>query len=406
MKKILLATAAMLLAAPTSVLAGNYINLDATAANTGITTLSITQDAAHPSNSITGNGSQGTSFLVRGPWNNVTVNQYGGGDGLSGSIKSATGSTTASLNATYGASAGGGTQGFNTHALTVGATNAPSNPHITVSVANTNATPGSGNKNAITDVIDVNGGSLTYGLTVTGDSNTLGNTVSAGGSTTLSETVTASNSNTLSNTLTGGGTVGYTLAASGGDANAISNSVTATGAISVSQTLNGGANSITNSIGGTTPVASYNEAISVTGGNNSIGNAVDGAGAKTVNVSLASSGNSVTNGMSGTGAQTSSLTADSGTLVNYTLTAGTNASPLAGGSSSSVILSNVIGAAAAAGLVNVTQSGAGANLNLTVNGGAFTVGGGGVNVTQASTNAALVATVNAAANGYSYTISQ
>jgi hypothetical protein len=34
------------------------------------------------------------------------------------------------------------------------------------------------------------------------------------------------------------------------------------------------------------------------------------------------------------------------------------------------------------------------------------VGGGGVNVTQASTNAALVATVNAAANGYSYTISQ
>jgi hypothetical protein len=92
-------------------------------------------------------------------------------------------------------------------------------------------------------------------------------------------------------------------------------------------------------------------------------------------------------------------------LVDYTLTAGTNASPLAG-SSASVILSNVIGFGGAQGLVNVTQSGAGASLNFTANGGAFTLGGGGINITQASPNATLIATVNASANGYTYTIAQ
>ena len=406
MKRILLTTALLMGTAPCA-LASNYINLDSSAVGTGLTSLSITQDGAHASNSITGNGSQGTSFTVRGPWNGLTINQYGGGDALSGSVKAATGSTTASISATYGASAGGGTKGFNTHSLTIGGTSAPSNPSVTISVANTNATPADGNKNAITDVIDVSGsGTLTYGLAVTGDSNTLANTVSAGGNTTLSETLTGTNTNTLANSLTAGGTLAYTLSASGGNANAVSNTVTASGAIAMNQTLVGGTNNITNTVGGTTPVASYSETTSLTGSGNTLANTVDGGGAKTVSVTLNSSGNTVTNGMSGSGTQSSSLTADSGSKVNYTLTAGDNTTPLVGGSSSSVILSNVIGAAGAQGIVNVTQSGAGSSLNFTVNGGAFTLGGGGVNITQASANSTLVATVNAAASGYTYTITQ
>jgi hypothetical protein len=174
----------------------------------------------------------------------------------------------------------------------------------------------------------------------------------------------------------------------------------------MSQTLTGGSNSVTDAVGGNVQVASYSEGLSVTGSTNTIANTADGGAAKTVNVTLGSSGNTVTNGMSGTGNQSSTLIANSGSKVNYTLVAGTVASPLAGTSTASVILNNVIGASSAQGVVNVTQSAPGTSVNFTANGGAFTLAAGGINITQGSNNATLNATVNAHANGYAFNIHQ
>jgi hypothetical protein len=408
MRKLLFATTA-LMAMEASAFASNYIDLDSPGGSDNINSLAITQDAAHPTNTISANGSNpGTTFDVKGGWNSVAINQYGGNNVLSGGIAATTGSTTSAVSATYGASTGGGTEGFNTHSLTIGGTNAPVNPSVTILVANTNATPGSGNKNVITDVIDVSGGgTLTYGLTVTGDTNTLANTVSAAGNTTLTEGVTASSLNTLSNTLTsGGGTLNYTLAISGGNSNRVTNNVNATGAISMSQTLTGASNTVTDAIGGTTPVASYNETLAVTGGSNTIANTVAGGAAKTVNITLGSSGNNVTNNMSATGTQSSTLTADSLTKVAYTLTAGTVAAPLAGTSTADVILNNVIGSGGAQGLVNVTQNAPGTSVTLTLNGNGKTMGAGGINITQNSANTTTTLALTEHANGYVLYVTQ
>ena len=408
MRKLLLVATA-LVGSQTAAFASNYINLDNPDTNNDyINSLAITQDSANASNTISGDGNNpGTSLSLRGPWNSIAVNQYGGNNVLKGGFKTDAGSTTASVTATYGSSAGGGTQGFNTHSLTIGATNVPVNPNVTISVANTATTPATGNKNAITDLIDVSGGgTLTYGLTVTGDTNTVANTVSAAGNNSLSETVTASRANTVTNSLTAGGAVSYTLAIGSGDSNTVSKTVSTSGATSMSQTLTGGSNSVTDAVGGNVQVASYSEGLSVTGSTNTIANTVDGGAAKTVNVTLGSSGNTVTNGMSATGNQSSTLTANSGSKVNYTLVAGTVASPLAGTSTASVILNNVIGASSAQGVVNVTQSAPGTSVNFTANGGAFTLAAGGINITQGSNNASLTATVNAHANGYAFAIHQ
>jgi hypothetical protein len=411
MRKLLLVATA-LVASQTAASASNYINLDNPDPNNDyVNSLAITQDTTNASNNISSNGSTGT-LHVQGPWNSITVNQYGGNNVLKGGFKTDATSTTASLNATYGLQTGSsttGTQGFNTHSLTIGATHAPVNPNVTISVANTAGTPATGNANAITDVIDVgNSGTLSYNLAVTGDTDTIGNTVSAGGATALSETVTASRANTVTNSLTAGGTLGYTLVISGGNSNTVSNTVSTSGATSMSQTISGGSNSVTDAVGGNVQVASYTEGLSVTGSTNTIANTVDGGAAKTVNVTLGSSGNTVTNGMSATDNQSSTLTANSGSKVNYTLVAGTVATPLAGTSTASVILNNVIGASSAPGIVDVTQSAAGTSVNLTVNGGSgpWTLAAGGINVTQGSNNATLTATVNAHANGYALNIHQ
>jgi fibronectin-binding autotransporter adhesin len=412
MRKLLLVATA-LVASQTAASASNYINLDNPDTNNDfVNSLSITQDtaSANASNNISGNGS--TSALhVNGPWDSITVNQYGGNNVLKGNgLKTNTSSTTASITATYGLQTGSsttGTQGFNTHSLTIGATNAPVNPSVTISVANTAATPASGNANTITDAINVGGGgTLTYGLTVTGDTNTIANTVSGGGNTTLTEGITASSANTVTNSLTAGGAVSYILAISGGNGNTVSNTVNTSGAVSMNQTLTGASNSVTDHVGDTTQVASYNEILSANGSSNTIANTVNGATAKTVNVSLASSGNTVTNGMwSGAGTQSSTLTANSGSQVNFTLTAGTLATPLGGSSTSSVILNNVIGASGP-GVVNVTQSGNGDAVNFTANGGAFTLANAGINITQSTDNASLTATVNAHKSGYTVSIHQ
>lgn len=412
MRKLLLVATA-LVASQTAASASNYINLDnPDTSNDYINSLSINQDTANASNTISGDGANpGTSLHVNGPWNSITVNQYGGNNVLKGGLKTGATSTNASITATYGSSGGGGTQGYNTHSLTIGGTNAPVDPNVTITVANTATTPASANKNTITDVIDVGGsGTLNYTLSVTGDTNNIGNTVSAGGNTTLSETITASRANTVTNSLTAGGTLGYTLAISGGNSNTVANTVSASGAVSMNQTLTGGSNSVTDTIGTGTngiQVASYTESLSATGSTNTIANTVEGGTAKTVTITLGGSGNTVTNGMWATaGTQSSTLTTNSGSKVNYTLVQGTQANPLAGGSTASVILNNVIGASSAQGVVNVTQSAPGTSVNFTANGGAFTLAGGGINITQASNNASLTATVNAHANGYAFNIHQ
>src|SRR3954466_14018112 len=79
MKKLLLATAAFIISGSPA-FASNYINLDATAASTGVSSLTINQDATHATNSITGDGTQGTTLNLRGTWTGVTINQYGGND--------------------------------------------------------------------------------------------------------------------------------------------------------------------------------------------------------------------------------------------------------------------------------------------------------------------------------------
>ena len=63
--------------------------------------------------------------------------------------------------------------------------------------------------------------------------------------------------------------------------------------------------------------------------------------------------------------------------------------------------------------VRVVQTGSGATLGLTINGGAFTMGSdtvdsltGGILVTQASPGASANLIVNAGGNGYTFAISQ
>ena len=384
MKKSLLAFT-VITAAASPAMAGNYINLD----SGGVSTLTINQDTANNSNAI---GSTKTPVSIGGSWKTISVNQYGGGNTLSGSVMSSSGSTKASISATYGAS--GGTGGFNVHSLTVGQTNAPVDPSITVSMVNNATTPDATSENKATDVLDTPG-ALTYSLTVNGNSNTLANTVSAGDTTKLTESIT-SNSNTVTNKLTSTATTTYALNISGGDSNTIKNTVNA-GSISMSQTVTGASNSITDSVGGTTAATSYSETLNVTGSNNTIKNTVDGTGAKTANVILASSGNAITNTMSNAGEQSSTLQADSTSLVKSTVTqsGATDVSDL--------ILTGFTGGGTTQGKISVTQSGDNQTVNLTVNGGAYTTKG--ITVTQSSSGATLTATVNGG-TGYAYTISQ
>ena len=149
--------------------------------------------------------------------------------------------------------------------------------------------------------------------------------------------------------------------------------------------------------------------VAATGSNNTITNTSVGSGAKTIDVSLASSGNTVSNSLTGAGDQSSTLTGDAATLVNYTM-----ASPAAS-TMANVTLNGVIGALSAPAVVNVSQAGIGDNATLTVNGGStpYTMGVGlgtgglaGVQVTQVSPGAYLNAVVTAANTGYTAHIVQ
>src|ERR1700746_1298273 len=123
MKSILLgATILMGLAAP-GLADINDIPIDASSNGGKVTTLAITQDDSHLANQVSGNAGGATPFPVAGPWDTGSINQKGGSNKLYGSVKATSGSTAASLTASY-------TGGNNTHSLTIGNTAAPANPVV------------------------------------------------------------------------------------------------------------------------------------------------------------------------------------------------------------------------------------------------------------------------------------
>lgn len=351
---LLMASAALLLA--DAAFAANTLNIDISNGGT-VRSLRIRQDANGPTHVISANGAtNGAALPVRGAWNTIAITQIGQSNTLAGAITS-TGSTTAALSLTYGAAATGGN---NHHSLTIGGTTAPVNPSVTVAVVNSDPTNAT---NTITDVLD--GSSLTYSLTLNGADNVVSNTLSA------------------------------------------------TGAVNVTETINGGAlgvgNTVTNTVTGATSITGT---IAIASDDNEVTNTSNGAGAKTFSVNLpngGADGNTIsTDFTGGTGTQVSNLTV---TGVTSRVDYGVEAS--GAGSTVNATLSNTVGAAGAAGVVRVVQTGSGASLGLTVNGGAFTMGSdtvdsltGGILVTQASPGASATLIVTAGGDGYTFAISQ
>lgn len=365
------ALAAALMLTGGAALAANTLKINSSGAGNSVNSLAITQDATNPSNVISANGLPGgTALLIHGPWSSVSINQQGASNVLKGAFTDAT--TGGSLTLNYGSAAAGGN---NTHSLTIGGTTPPVAPTVTVNVVNTD--PGT-TANTITDVL--NGATLTYALTVNGTDNAITNTVaSTGAGDSLTETFTG-NSNTVVNTLA------------------------ASGAISVTEDVTGSTNTITNTFSGATTITG---SITLLSDNNTVTNTSSGAGAKTFSVNLpAANGNTISNAFTGTGVQTSNLTVTgTGSKVDYGLTS-------SAASVANVTLSNVVGAATAAGKVRVTQSGGGAtSLSLVIDGGAFTLGsslsgGAGILISQTSADAILDFTSTPGANGYTISLSQ
>ncbi len=350
LKSILLAaTAAIALTGAAAAANPNSIAIDVSGAGS-TSTLAITQDDANLANSVSNLAGQGP-LPVRGPWSTVSIDQEGGNNALRGSLQSNTGSTTARLSASYAG-------GKNTHTPIVGATAAPTNPQLTISVTNNGA-----GTNTISDTL--NASALTYGLTILGTGNSPTNSVAASGAVALNQTITGSN-NTVGNTVSG--------------------------------------------------VASFTHNLALTGSGNTIANTANGGGAKTIGQTIVGSNNTVTVGLTGTGTQSSTLTTDSGTKVDFALASA------ADNSAAAVGLSSVIGAAGAAAKVMLTQTASADNAtaNLTVAGGVSTMGlltgslrgmalpanNPGVYVYQNSPGATVDAVVTAGANGYTAKFTQ
>jgi len=256
--------------------------------------------------------------------------------------------TGGSANATLTASYAGGK---NTHSLEIGTTLAPANPTVAIAVTNNGL-----GTNTITDTLD--GSALTYNLALTGTGNTLTNSVSATGPVTLNQGITGNN-NTIGNTVSG--------------------------------------------------VASFTHTLTLAGSGNTIANNASNGGAKTITQAITGAGNTVSMTLDAAGSQSSALTVDSASTVNYTLLAS------AVGGAQVINLSNVVGAASAPAVINVTQTAAatGATANLTVAGGTYTMGTGvgagglaGVSVYQNSPGAYLSAVTTANTNGYTVNIAQ
>jgi hypothetical protein len=352
----------------------NNIFIDATSNSGSVGTLQIGQDATAPSNTVSGNSgtplaspaaSLNNPFAVKGGWNNVAINQTGALNVLAGSIKVGT-SANGKFNAAY-TTGGAGSVSANQHFVAIDAAATPSSSDSAIFggsavdgivIAMTNTDTGTGNNNVVKDTITT-AGNLTYKLMLNGKGNTVTNTIS----------------NTPADEVEG---------------NAVLLNVSATG----------DGNSITNNVYG------------------------DG-NTKSIKVSLASSGNTVKNtfGASGTpldGTQTSILTANSGSKVDYTLVANGTEVNDDFSSYAKVVLTDVIGAASAAAKIGVNQTAAGAYLDLALIGTAGAMGTGlsytpaggslatgyGAVVNQASVGATTVATVTGNGAGYTVSISQ
>jgi hypothetical protein len=302
---------------------------------------------------IVGNGVGTGSLAIVGPWNTVSIDQQGGNNAFKGTSLKA---NAASTTASLSATYAGGK---NTHTLNMGATTAPTNPSLTINVTNNGA-----GTNTISDTL--NGSAVTYGLTILGTGNSLTNSVSASGAVALNQSITGSN-NTVGNTVSG--------------------------------------------------VASFTHNLAITGSGNNIANTASGGGAKTIGQTITGSNNLVTVGLTGAGTQSSSLTTDAATLVDYTqASAGINTASVVG-------LSNVFGAGGTAAKIILTQTALADNAtaNVNVSGGTFTMGtvngnipslpgspgtNPGVYVYQNSPSATLNAVVTANKNGYSAKFTQ
>jgi hypothetical protein len=347
MKSVLVgATILMGLAVPAFAQAVNDIWIDA-ASSGSVKTLAITQDAANPTNQVAGNAAGSSVFPVVGPWKTISINQQGGTNLFYGSMASHSGSTTASLAASY-------TGGNNTQSLTIGGTTPPSNPAVSIAVDNTGI-----GANTITDTLD--GSSLAYNLAVTGTGNSITNSVAATGAVTLTQ---------------GGGGYG----------------------------ISGNNNTVSNSVSG---VASYTHTLTIAGNSNTITNAASNGGDKTITQSITGDGNTVGMTLNGAGTQSAALTVDVGTTVDYTLA--TAAVGAAANINLSNVVG--LGGIPAVINVTQTAAAAGATANLTISGGTYTMGsslagGAGVIVNQNSSGAILNMTTTANANGYTVHVTQ
>lgn len=325
----------------------NNIRIDASTSGS-VKTLAITQDDANLGNQVSGNAGGTTSLPVVGPWKTISISQVGGTNVFYGSIKANSGSTTASLTASY-------TGGNNTQSLTIGGTTAPTNPSVSIAVDNTTGV----STNTITDTLD--GTSLAYNLTVTGTGNSVTNAVAASAGVTLNQ---------------GGGGYGIT-----GDNNTISNTVSG--------------------------VTSFTHDLTVTGSGNTITNAASNGGNKTITQSVASSNNSLTMTLNGAGDQSAAMTVDSGSTVNYTL----NNAAIGSAANINLSNVVGLGGIPAVVNVTQTASAGDATANVTINGGIYTMGStltgsAGVIIYQNSASANLNLVTTANANGYTVHVTQ
>jgi hypothetical protein len=350
---LLSATILMGLAAPAWATGiNNDIEIDATTAGS-VTTLAIVQDATNLANQVSSTSTRGTQLAIAGPWDTVSISQMGGSNLFTGSLKAHSGSTIASLTASY---AGGN----NTQSLTVGFTTAPADPHIAIDVTNT-----VGGTNTITDTFD--GTALNYNLALVGTGNSVTNTVASTGAITLNQ---------------GGGAGAYGI--------------------------NGSGNSVTNTVGSVTPVGSFTHNMLIGSDGNTINNIADEIGNKMISQSISTLGGSTLSmTLNGAGNQTATMNVDSGSKVNYTLI------DSAAGATANILLSNVQGDSSAPAVINVTQTALAVNAtaNVTIVGSGFTmgalsVGGPGVDITQNSLGANLNMTYTASANGYTVHVTQ
>ena len=216
---LLAATAVIALTGAAGATDPNSIGIDVS--GTGSTnTLAITQDDANLANYV-GNAAGNGSLPVRGPWNTVVIDQQGGANAFMGSLTSNTGSTTASLSASYAG-------GRNSHTLAIGGTTAPTNPSVTIGVTNNGA-----GTNTISDTLD--GSALTYKLTILGTGNRLANSAAASGAVTLNQSITGGN-NTVANDVSGVASFTHTLALTG-SGNTIANTARTGGGKTITQTI-------------------------------------------------------------------------------------------------------------------------------------------------------------------------